>query len=84
MYREGSYLGSLEVPEFKFTVTWQSEEVPLPPEDTTRVVTGGVHLRVPFMPHGSFGHLLRDNYEPIVRFLNDGADGLPATCVNLS
>ena len=60
-------LGSLELPAFKFNMTWQPADTELPPMIATRVVTHGVHLRVPFMPKSSFGHLMRDNYEPMVR-----------------
>jgi hypothetical protein len=54
-----------------FLMEWHNETAALPPPATTRTYDDGYHLRTPFLPKGkggagSLGHLMRDNYEPIV------------------
>jgi hypothetical protein len=51
---------------FKFRLSWHDEATRLPDAEATRAVSAAYHLRSPFMPTNSFGHLMRDNYEPIV------------------
>jgi hypothetical protein len=56
-----------ETEGYKFLMTWHNETEVLPDATLTRTITKGLHLRAPFMPASSFGHLMRDNYEPIVK-----------------
>ena len=52
--------------KYKFMLDWKFSDTATPPEDTVRTHKQPYHLRVPFLPKGSFGHLMRDNYEPII------------------
>lgn len=56
----------LDRADLQFRLLFEPSTTPIPGSTITRILPDPLHIRTVFAPGRSFGHLLRDNFEPIV------------------